>query len=88
MIVRAKRGVCNVTSNIVCCREDANNFKNIVAHFGGQNHQFGPLKYHFRLKMVILTPKMGETIFEIICILTAVKNRTSNIADTPFGPDY
>ena len=38
--------------------------------------------------MVILTPKMVENIFEILCILTAVKNYTSNFTDTPFRHDY
>ena len=38
--------------------------------------------------MVILTPKMVENIIGIIFILTAVKNYTSNFADSPFGPDY
>ena len=33
-------------------------------------------------------PKMVVNIFEIICIFTAVKNHTSNFADTSFGPDY
>ena len=37
--------------------------------------------------MVILTPKMIENIFEIICILTAAKKYTSNFSDTPLGPD-
>ena len=41
--------------------------------------------YHI---MVILTPKMVEHIIGIIFILTAVKNYTSNFADSPFGPDY
>ena len=40
------------------------------------------------LKWMILTPQMIENIFEIIFILTAVKNYTSNYADSPFGPDY
>ena len=38
--------------------------------------------------MVIFTPKMVKNIFEIIFILTAAKNHTSNFADSPFGPDY
>ena len=39
-------------------------------------------------KMVIFTPIMAENIFEIIFILTAAKNHTSNFADGPFGSDY
>ena len=37
---------------------------------------------------MILTPKMVENIFEIICIFTAAKNHISNFVDTPFDPDY
>ena len=37
-------------------------------------------------KIVILTPKMVKNIFEIICILTAAKNYTSNFSETPLGP--
>ena len=33
-----------------------------------------------------LTPKMVKNIFGIIFMLTAVKNHTSNYADSPFGP--
>ena len=35
-----------------------------------------------------LTPKMVKYNFEIISILTAAKNCTSNYSDTPFGPIY
>ena len=38
--------------------------------------------------MVFLAPKMVGNIFDIIFILTAAKNYTSNFADSPFGPDY
>ena len=38
--------------------------------------------------MVIFTPKMAENIFEIIFILMAAKNHTSNFADRPFGHCY
>ena len=50
--------------------------------------QYSPLNKHFGLKIVILTPKMVENIFEIISILTAAKNRIGNFVDTPFDPDY
>ena len=39
-------------------------------------------------KMMILTPKMVENIFEISCILTAAKNHTSYFLGTPFDPHY
>ena len=35
-----------------------------------------------------MTPKMDENEFEIICILMAAKNYTSNFSDTPFGHDH
>ena len=74
------------------CYEDADNFKNTVDHFGGQNQQFShyylPLNNHFGLKIVILTPKMVNSIFEIICIFTAAKIHISNFVDTSFDPDY
>ena len=41
-----------------------------------------PLLNHFWLKIVILTPKMVKHIFEIIFILTAAKNYTSNFSMT------
>ena len=34
-------------------------------------------------KLLILTPKMVENMFETIFILTAAKNYTSNFSDTP-----
>ena len=40
------------------------------------------------IKNVDLTPEMVENIFEIIWILMAEKNYTSNFAETSFGPDY
>ena len=39
-VIMAKRGVCKVTGIVFRCREDANHFKNIFDHFGGQNCQF------------------------------------------------
>ena len=45
-IVRATRGVCNITCTIFHCRQDANNFKNIFTHFGGQNDHFLAKKGH------------------------------------------
>ena len=50
--------------------------------------KFAPWNDHVWLILVILTPKMVEYIFKIIFILTAAKNYTSNLLDTPFGPDY
>ena len=39
-IVSVKRGVYKVTDMDFRCCKDADNFKNTVDHFGGQNHQF------------------------------------------------
>ena len=39
-IIWVKRGVYKVLDMVFRCREDANNFKNIFNHFGGQNHYF------------------------------------------------
>ena len=50
--------------------------------------QYSPLNYHLGLKIVILTPKIVENIYEIIRIFTAAKNHISNFADTHFDPDY
>ena len=68
--------------------------KIISNHFGSNSLiltpsiQFAPQNDHFWLKIVILTPKMVEYIFEIISILTSAKNYTSNFSDTPFDPEY
>ena len=35
--------VCKVTGMVFCCCEDANNFKNIITHFWGKNHQIGQI---------------------------------------------
>ena len=58
-------------------------------HFGGQNQYF-LVKMANRgahlikvLKLVILTPKMVENSYKIICILNAAKNYTSSNFQTP-----
>ena len=63
-IIRAKRAVCKVTSMILRCRLDVDNFKNISNNFGGQNHPFlpffiqvMPLIYQFGLKCWFWPPK-------------------------------
>ena len=80
--------LCKFTDIIFCCRENATNIKNIkITNFCPKWSFWGP-NWIKVLKLVILTPKMVKHIFEIICILTAAKNYTSNFSDPPLGPDH
>ena len=91
-LLRVKRGVYKVTIMDFCCCKDADNFKSTVWVVKINNFhitiQYLPVNNNFGLKIVILTPKIVENIFEIISIFMAAINHMSNFLDTPLDPNY